>query len=558
MPHGSRPGHKPPWGGFVVGAFFFGAASYWSELTGARPSAADQVYLGFFQFLGLMATVSGLWGIRGAILRWIKRWIARTPSETFGNAAFATFEECDEAKLFDPRGLYLGTLEGQPLFYTGKAHLLTVAPARQGKGINAVIPNLLHYQGSVFVTDPKGELAAVTAAHRKERLKQKVIFLNPWGLHGLPQHRFNPLQVLIDSINDPALVRRIADEARALALALLPEPEDARNRFFRDGARTLLRALMLYLAATGKVCTLPEVWRLLASLPRLKRAIREMKESDALFGMLSDLGEDLDFQLNENPDQFADFRQGAAQAVDQYDPVGPLGEAVSASDFDFRELKEGNVTIYCLIPQNRIQANGSWLGHATRQAINSVAESRGESDVLFLLDEFANMGRLAGLAESLTALPGLGVRVWAFVQEFADLIQLYGPHTARTILSQSEVWQFFAIQDLQLAQMISDALGQRTVKTTTFNLGQFDTDEVGESLSETGRPLMSPNEIRMMERDEQLIFINNLSPIKANRMPFWFVKPWASWAEPNPIEGGYPRPRPLLEIEYLKKGNRNG
>jgi type IV secretion system protein VirD4 len=69
---------------------------------------------------------------------------------------------------------------------------VTVAPARQGKGINVVIPNLLHFQGSVFVTDPKGELAAVTAAHRAERFGQKVYVLNPWGVHGLHLHRSVP------------------------------------------------------------------------------------------------------------------------------------------------------------------------------------------------------------------------------------------------------------------------------------------------------------------------------------------------------------------------------
>ncbi len=65
--------------------------------------------------------------------------------------------------------------------------------------------------------------------------------------------------------------------------------------------------------------------------------------------------------------------------------------------------------------------------------------------MLFLLDEFANMGKLSGLAESLTALPGLGVRVWMFVQELAELVRLYGPNTAKTVLSQAEVKQFFAV-----------------------------------------------------------------------------------------------------------------
>nr|WP_246259187.1 MULTISPECIES: type IV secretory system conjugative DNA transfer family protein [Chelativorans] len=502
-----------------------------------------------------MASLGGLAGYYKSWRQREKRKQAETASGVFGSAAFATLDDCARAGLLDPRGLYLGLLDGQPLFYSGKAHLLTVAPARQGKGINVVIPNLLHFQGSVFVTDPKGELAAVTAAHRAERFGQKVYVLNPWGLHGLPQHRCNPLQPLIEAANDPALLRGISDEAKAIALQLLPEPEDSRNRYFREGARTILRAVMLHLATRGmpEHCTLPEMWRVLSSTSRVEAAVRRMVESDALFGMVADVGQDLANQIDDNPEQFADFRQGALQTLDIFDPIGWLGDAVSGADVDFKALKEGKASIYVVVPQDRIATHGAWLGLVTRQAITAVARSSGKSEVLFLLDEFANMGRLSGLAESLTALPGLGVRVWAFVQELSELIRLYGPHTARTVLSQAEVKQFFAVQDDQLARTLSAALGQRTVKTRNFNLGRFDDDEIGESLSETGRPLMSADEIRLMGADEQLLLIKAALPVRAQRLPVWFVWPWATWLAPNPVEGDYPLTLPCLELNYRER-----
>jgi type IV secretion system protein VirD4 len=544
-----------PTGSLLVGVSFFALASYWPELTGARPDAAEQFYLGFFQFIGAMASLGGLAGYYKSWRQREKRKQAETASGVFGSAAFATLDDCARAGLLDPRGLYLGLLDGQPLFYSGKAHLLTVAPARQGKGINVVIPNLLHFQGSVFVTDPKGELAAVTAAHRAERFGQKVYVLNPWGLHGLPQHRCNPLQPLIEAANDPALLRGISDEAKAIALQLLPEPENSRNRYFREGARTILRAVMLHLATRGmpEHCTLPEMWRVLSSTSRVEAAVRRMVESDALFGMVADVGQDLANQIDDNPEQFADFRQGALQTLDIFDPIGWLGDAVSGADVDFKALKEGKASIYVVVPQDRIATHGAWLGLVTRQAITAVARSSGKSEVLFLLDEFANMGRLSGLAESLTALPGLGVRVWAFVQELSELIRLYGPHTARTVLSQAEVKQFFAVQDDQLARTLSAALGQRTVKTRNFNLGRFDDDEIGESLSETGRPLMSADEIRLMGADEQLLLIKAALPVRAQRLPVWFVWPWATWLAPNPVEGDYPLTLPCLELNYRER-----
>jgi type IV secretion system protein VirD4 len=93
-----------------------------------------------------------------------------------------------------------------------------------------------------------------------------------------------------------------------------------------------------------------------------------MTSSDALFGMVADLGQDLANQLEDNPEQFADFRQGALQAVDIFDPVGWLGDAVSGADVDFKALKEDKASVYLVIPQDRIATHGTWLGLVTQQS----------------------------------------------------------------------------------------------------------------------------------------------------------------------------------------------
>lgn len=152
----------------------------------------------------------------------------------------------------DPRGLFLGTFGGRPLFHSGKSHLLTVAPPRSGKSTSVVTNNLLHCQGSVFATDPKGELAAMTAEHRRKRFGQKVMILNPWGLHGLPQHRYNPLQPLIETAGDPLRERGAIDIARSNSMQFLPDRQSGGNsRYFENGSRRMLFALQLHLATWG-------------------------------------------------------------------------------------------------------------------------------------------------------------------------------------------------------------------------------------------------------------------------------------------------------------------
>ena len=558
MNNGTNPNGGSPTAALLLGASFYGLAHLWGQFMVAG-DAADDLYTGMFNVIGGIAMLGGLGGYYQGWQQREKRKASQETSGTFGDAAFATLEECEDKGLLDPRGLYLGLLNGRPLFYRGKAHLLLVAPARQGKGVGIVTPNAEHYPGSMVVTDPKGELAGMTAAHRRERLGQDVAVFNPWGLHGLQQDRINPLENLIAIASDPALQRGLTDEVKVIVMQLYPEPEDTRNQYFREGSRGIMRAVLLYLAVCApKRCTLPEMWRIIANPLRLQRTVDAMRREDVLGGILADLGDDLAHQMEDNPDLFGDFRAGALQHLSIYEPGGYLADAVSASDISLADLKTGNVTLYLAFPPDRIASHGAALGLIINQAITAVARSKDKGEVLFMLDEFANIGKLAGLAESLTALPGLGVRVWMIVQEMAELVRLYGPHTAKTIQSQAEVRQYFAVNSPELAQSLSRELGQKTVKTKNFNLGRFETDEIGESLSETGQPLMRPEEIMQLSPNQQLLLVKNVNPILGERMPFWFFAPWREWAAVNPVEGDYPNVKPLVRLSYQLEEKSEG
>ena len=552
-----QAGNGSPLGLIAISALFFAVAHYWPRLMGGGDAALD-LYTGLFRFFGWLCVISAVVRLFAARFQALRRAMSAKPSGTFGTASFATLEDCAEREMLDPAGLYLGMLDGQPLFYKGKAHLLTCAPARQGKGIGFIIPNLLHYFGSVIVTDPKGELAAVTAQHRRERFGQDVFVFNPWGLHGLPQHRINPLSMLVATAENPARQRGLADEVRSVVMQLLPEPEDARNRFFRDGSRAILFFVLFYLAsAQPERCTLPELCRIVSSPKRLSRVIDAAALMEVMGGYLADLADDLAQQMEENAEQFADFRAGAVQTLTIYEPSGYMAGAVSASDVSLADLKAGNVTVYLVFPSERVASHGAVLGLIVQQAITAVSRAPERGEVLFLLDEFANMGKLSGLAESLTALPALGVRVWMVVQELAEIVRLYGAHTAQTVRSQSEVQQYFAVNTDERAQALSRELGQKTVKTQNFNLGRSETDDIGENLSESGQPLMRAEDIRAMRQDQQLLLVKAMKPILANRAPFWLISPWGEWAAPNPVEGHYPQTdQPLFTLSYASASGK--
>lgn len=168
-------------------------------------------------------------------------------------------EKVEAAETEKPRGLFLGSLNGEDIYYPGETHLLTIAPPGAGKGTSIVIPNLLLYEGSVIVTDPKGELFAITARHRREKLGHKIIVLCPWADKlsrelGIPisDHGFNPLSIIQEGED-------IKDEAELISSLLIPggvnmKPDD---EFWLEGGRSILTAFMLHLKSLeDKVGTL--------------------------------------------------------------------------------------------------------------------------------------------------------------------------------------------------------------------------------------------------------------------------------------------------------------
>ena len=109
--------------------------------------------------LGL-AAMGAVWAY-DAYLRWR---LPRHETETaHGSAHWAAQREIEGAGLRATRGLWVGRHRRRPLRVATDRHALTIAPTRSGKGVGAVIPNLLTYPGSIICIDPKGECAAIAA-----------------------------------------------------------------------------------------------------------------------------------------------------------------------------------------------------------------------------------------------------------------------------------------------------------------------------------------------------------------------------------------------------------
>ena len=113
----------------------------------------------------------------------------------FGSAEFCNERDLNRAGMLKqrPHSLLVGFIDGKPIWYGGAGGLLLTAGARGGKLRDLLSYNLCAgiHSPSMLVLDMKGELAAISQDQTPDR--KHCIYWNPAALHGLPQHRINPV-----------------------------------------------------------------------------------------------------------------------------------------------------------------------------------------------------------------------------------------------------------------------------------------------------------------------------------------------------------------------------
>lgn len=330
---------------------------------------------------------------------------------TFGSAEWADFEHLFQHNLIGNNGFSLGFFphneNNNPIHYEGDRHLMTIAPTRSGKGVSSIIPNLLIYEGSAIIVDPKGENAKITAARRGKGDQEKGItgmgqtvhIVDPWGITGLPSSRFNPLDWLDPSDPD------INENAMLLADSIVTPHAGSRDQFWDEEAKALLMGVLLYVATDENEQenrTLGRVRDLISMGGKeLNHFLTIMQGSDN--HIVSSAGE----RTLSKEDKLKSSVLSVLQAHTHFLDSPRLRASLSKSDFDFDTLKSKPTTIYLVLPADRLNAFGRWLRLLIQQALTINArniEMKPEKPILFMLDEMAALGRLSMVEQAYAAL----------------------------------------------------------------------------------------------------------------------------------------------------------
>ena len=466
------------------------------------------------------------------LIKWFLREETDEPLGTHGSARFAKNEEIADAGLVQTKGVYLGQysdLSDQGLWFDDDGHLITVASSGAGKGVCSVIPNLLTWQGSAVVNDPKGENAAVTARHRRE-MGQEVHVLNPWGLHSgspweLPCSAFNPLDWLDINSED------VGDDATMMANALVLRDKGTSGveGHFADEAESLLTGLILYVAfmETPERRNLLTVRELITQAPEdwtdLLQKMSKLVQAGGLIARATN-------RFLSKSDREGPAVLSTAQRHTNFLDSNRMRLVLGSSDFDLADLKRKPMTIYLCLPFEHVSGQFSrWLRLMITLSLTALARTEGPSKpgVLFLLDEFAALGHLRMAERGMAEGRGYGVKMWPILQDLSQLKDTYKDRW-ETFIGNARVMQFFGTADIFTAEYVSKLLGKATVMTATTN------PQGEQSTGEAGRSLMTPDEVMHIDQNEELLFIRGLRPIKAQKLPY-FASSLKDQADPNPF-----------------------
>ena len=348
---------------------------------------------------------------------------------------------------------------------SAEGHLITVAPTGAGKGVSAVIPALLSWQGPAIVIDPKGEAYHVTH-HYRQNLGQKVHVLDPFGVVTDTSDRLNPIDLLVP--DSP----HIADDAAMIASLLAAGMTKPSDPFWDERASTLITGLILYQQnALGTLSTTleyvrHELFACVQAKANIYNALvwSPITEVAAAGNILCNDGRVLNSILS------------TAQSHIGFIRSGPVAECLQNSTIALEDIQSGApLTLYLVLPPDKLISHGRLLRLWIATLLTTLARRREipAEPTLLLIDEAAQLGRLDALLTAVTLLRGYGVKVWSFWQDLAQVASIYGPD-ALTLLNNCWTQQFLAPASPRAAFDIETYLAD----SSPLPLASLDADDV--------------------------------------------------------------------------------
>ena len=187
-------------------------------------------------------------------------------------------------------------------------------------------------------------------------------------------------------------------------------------------------------------------------------------------------------------------------------------------DLDLPSLGERKVALFALIPDNDTSYNFlvSILYTQLFQQLFYLADhkygGRLPVHVHFLMDEFANVSLPDDFDKILSVMRSREVSVSIILQNLAQLKALFEKQW-ESIMGNCDEFLYLGGNEQGTHKYVSELLGKATIDTNTYGKSTGHSGNYSTNYQNTGRELMTPDEVRMLDNRYAILFIRGERPI---------------------------------------------
>lgn len=377
-------------------------------------------------------------------------------------------------------------------------------------------PNMMQaYNQSYVCLDPKGEILRDVGG-LLEKKGYEVRVLDLINMHR--SHCYNPF-VYLKSDND---VQRLVTN---LFKATTPKGAQSQDPFWDTAASMLFLALVFYLKyeAPPDEQNFPMVMELLRA--------GEVREDDD--GYVSPLDELFDRLEMQNPEHIAvkyykDYHSGSAKTLKSIQitlaarlekfNLESVAGLTATDELDLPSLGEKKVALFALIPDNDTSFNFlvSILYTQLFQQLFYLADHKYGGCLPvhchLIMDEFANVSLPDDFDKILSVMRSRGVSVSIILQNLAQLKALFEKQW-ESLVGNCDEFLYLGGNEQSTHKYVSELLGKETIDTNTYGKSSGRSGNYSTNYQISGRELLTPDEVRMLDNRYALLFIRGERPI---------------------------------------------
>ena len=388
-----------------------------------------------------------------------------------------------------------------------------------GKSASYSIPNAAQMLGSYVFTDPKGELYDKTAGYlKKHGYEIKVLNLvNPVNSDG-----YNPLMHVASELDVDVIANTVVKGQGA---------EGKSDPYWDDMAEMLLKALIYYLIATR-----PEEEQNLASCSEMVRAANNNGGSNLLTELINQLPYDHPARMYYKSIEIAPEKTYGSILSSLQSKLGKfdskeIAEVTSTDTINFEDIGNKKTAVYVISSDTHTAYDfllTIFFSQMIQQLYNYADLNGGrlKVPVFFILDEFANIGRIPDFDKKISTSRSRGIQFSVILQNLDQLEAVY-EKSYETIMGNCDTHVFLGSNSFKTVEYFSKALGEKTISRESRGTNKdkhFHKQGYQYSEQIMARPLMTPDELRRMDNDTCIIFEKGIKPVKADKY-YYFEQP---------------------------------